>query len=57
MSKNISLEEKIDLLFKCIENTADYWDDDAARFYREKMKSVKTDIYSILKENKHDRNS
>lgn len=49
-NNGISLEEKFELLFAKVENTMDFWDDDAATAYREKMRTIKIDIEKILKE-------
>lgn len=57
MYENISLAKKLDLLFDSIENTADYWDDEAAELYREKMRTVRTNIDNLLRIDTDDRNS
>lgn len=45
-----SLEEKLDILFDLVEETAKFWDDDAAVIYREKMFSLRKEFNIIMKD-------
>lgn len=49
INNDILIEEKIDVLFRAIEKTADFWDDDAAKLYRDKMKLIEIEIKKTLK--------
>ena len=45
-----SLEEKLDILLSMVEETENFWDDDAAVVYREKMFSLIKEINNLLKD-------
>lgn len=48
--KNLSLEEKFNMLFDAVEKTGEFWDDEAGGLYREKLRIVKKDIELTLNE-------